>query len=101
MATAQRHNERPRAATKPARLEARITPAQKALFQRAAALTGRSVTDFVIASAQEAAARAVREHQVMSLSAEASEAFVAALLAPAEPGPRLRRAAERYRKTPV
>lgn len=101
MASTQRQLKRPRSAVKFARLEARITPEQKAVFFRAAAIKGQSMTDFVIASAQEAAARAVREHEVMTLSAKASEAFVAALLAPAEPGPRLRKAAERYRKTPV
>lgn len=44
-----------------------------------------------------AEARAERERAVMRLSDVASVAFVAALLAPAEPGPRLRRAAGRYR----
>jgi uncharacterized protein (DUF1778 family) len=83
---------------KAARLEARITAAQKALFQRAAAVTGRSVSDFVISSAQEAAVRTLREHEVMALSARDSEAFVAALLGADEPGPRLRQAAQRYRK---
>src|SRR6266567_1908547 len=33
------------------RLEARISRDQKALFQRAAALQGRTLTDFVVASA--------------------------------------------------
>jgi uncharacterized protein (DUF1778 family) len=41
-------------------------------------------------------ARTERERAVMRLSEAASAAFAAALLAPAEPGPRLRRAAERY-----
>jgi uncharacterized protein (DUF1778 family) len=42
---------------------------------------------------------ALAEHEgtVMRLSEAASAVFTAALLAPAEPGPRLRRAAERYR----
>lgn len=85
------------AAKKPARLGARITDHQKALFERAAALSGRSVTDFVVSTAEEAAARTVREHEIMTLSARDSEAFIAALLNPPEPGPRLRKAAQRYR----
>jgi uncharacterized protein (DUF1778 family) len=43
---------------KTARLEARITPDLQALLKRAAELEGRSVTDFVITAAQEAARRA-------------------------------------------
>ncbi len=85
------------AAKKPARLGARITERQKTLFERAAALSGRTVTDFVVATAEEAALRTVREHEIMTLSGRDSEAFVAALLDPPEPGPRLRRAAREYR----
>ncbi|HYW47569.1 MAG TPA: DUF1778 domain-containing protein [Bryobacteraceae bacterium] len=53
-------------AAKTARLEARLTDEQKALFQHAADLTGRSLTEFVVSSAQEAAARTVREHEVLT-----------------------------------
>lgn len=38
-----------------ARLEARISTEQKALFQQAATLSARSLSKFVVASAQEAA----------------------------------------------
>ena len=41
------------------RLEARVTAEQKALIERAAALQGRTVTDFVLTSVQEAARRAI------------------------------------------
>jgi len=87
------------AAAKTARLEARITADQKSLFQRAAALTGRSLTDFVIGSAQEVASRTLREHEAMTVSARDREAFVAALLNPPAPGKRLRKAARRYRES--
>jgi uncharacterized protein (DUF1778 family) len=86
-----------RAAKKPARLGARITDYQKALFERAAALSGRSVTDFVVSTAEEAAVRTVREHEIMLLSTSDSKAFVASLLSPSRPSKRLRRAAERYK----
>lgn len=88
---------RGRASAKKARLEARITTDQKALFQRAAALLGRSLTDFVVSSAQEIAARTVREHEAMTLGARDRETFVAALLEAPAPGKRLRKAAERYK----
>ncbi len=68
------------------RLEARITPAQKALIEHAAALQGRSVTDFVLASVQEAASRAIDEHERLSLSVRDARAFVQALLSPAPLG---------------
>ena len=81
-----------------ARLEARITPEQKDLFLRAAALTGRSLSDFVIACAYETAARTVREHEAMTLDARDRQVFVAALLKAPAPGARLRRATQRYKK---
>ncbi|MDP2660838.1 MAG: DUF1778 domain-containing protein [Dehalococcoidia bacterium] len=80
------------------RLEARITPEQKALFQRAASLTGRSLSDFVIGSAQEAASEAIRSHQIMELTARESEAFALALISPPEPNEPLRAVASRYLK---
>ncbi len=83
---------------KNARLEARITPEQKKFFLKAAALTGRSLTDFVVASVQENATRAVREHETMILSVRDREAFVSALLNPPVPGARLRKAAQRYKE---
>ncbi len=83
---------------KAARFEARLTPEQKSLLLRAAMLTGRSLTDFVVTSAQEAATRTLREHEAMTLSRRDRQAFVAALLKPPAPGPRLRKAAQRYQR---
>jgi uncharacterized protein (DUF1778 family) len=80
------------------RLEARISKAQKDLFLRAAALQGRSLTDFLIASAQEAALTTVRTHDVVRLSERDRETFVSALLAPAAPARTLQRAVKRYRE---
>jgi uncharacterized protein (DUF1778 family) len=84
---------------KKARLEARVTLEQKALFQKAAAILGRSLTDFVVSSAHELATRTVREHEVMTLTARDQEVFVAALLEAPQPGARLQAAARRYRRT--
>ncbi len=80
------------------RLEARVSKAQKDLFLRAASLQGRSLTDFMIASIQEAAERAVHTHGVLSLSERDRKSFVEALLEPAAPGKALRQAAKRYRE---
>ena len=99
MSTPTTHDAQERTAAKNARLEARITADQKALFQRAANLTGRSLTDFVVSSAQEIAYRTVREHETMLLSARDRETFVAALLEGPAPGKRLRKAAKRYKES--
>lgn len=92
------HETLRRPSGKTARFEARITEEQKALFLRAAELTGRSLTDFVLASAQEMATRALREHEAMVLGARDREAFVAALLNAPAPVPRLRKAVRRYKE---
>jgi uncharacterized protein (DUF1778 family) len=83
---------------KTSRLEARLTDSQKALFQHAADLTGRSLTEFVVSSAHEVAARTVREHEVLTLSGRDRQVFVDALLKPFSPNKRLRQAARRYKR---
>lgn len=55
-------NERSWTEPRRERLEARISPEQKALLERAAALEGRSLTDFVVASAQAAAHETIRRY---------------------------------------
>jgi uncharacterized protein (DUF1778 family) len=76
------------------RLEARITRKQKALLKQAAALQGRTLSDFIVQAASEAATRVVQEHQVVTLTAREQAVFVEALLHPPKPGPRLRAAGE-------
>ena len=83
--------------TRGERLEARITTDQKALIQRAAELEGRSVTDYVVSSVQDAARRTVEAHDVMVLNAAQSRAFVDALLDPPPVGKRLRDSVRRHR----
>jgi uncharacterized protein (DUF1778 family) len=79
------------------RLEARVTAEQKALFQHAADLEGRSLTDFIVGSLQASAEEAIARHERIVLSPEASRAFVDALLKPPAPAPALEQAARRYR----
>lgn len=68
-----------------ARLEARIKPEVKELWQQAADLEGRSLTDFVIATVQAEAIRVIEQHQRLKLSREDSQAFAAAILNPPPP----------------
>jgi uncharacterized protein (DUF1778 family) len=84
--------------TRDARLEARVSAAQKSLLQQAAALSGRTLSEFVVASAQDAARRVIAEHESIVLSREEQLAFVKALLNPPEPNARLKRAAKAYRQ---
>lgn len=80
------------------RLEARITADQKAVLVRAAMLAGRTLSEFVVASAQEAAAKVIQEHEAIHLSRADQIAFVSALLDPPPPADRLRQAAADYRR---
>lgn len=79
-----------------ARLEARISVEQKALFQQAATLSARTLSEFVVASAQEAATRVIQAHETIALTRDEQIRFVSALLDPAEPNARLREAARQY-----
>ena len=81
------------------RFDARLNEEQKILIQRAADLEGRTMTDFVLHSAETAAARTIEERAILILSARETEAFVDAILNPAEPGPVLRAAARHYKKS--
>jgi uncharacterized protein (DUF1778 family) len=80
------------------RLETRVTSDQKSLIERAAALQGRTVTDFVLTSVQDAARRAIEEHHRLDLSVRDSQAFVEALINPKPVNDRLRETVRRYRE---
>ena len=80
------------------RLEARITREALAIVRRAAEIQGRSVSDFVVAAAREAAEKTVTEVEVMRLSREAQEKFASLLLCPPAPAPALKKAFARRRK---
>lgn len=81
-----------------ARLEARVTDEQKNLLQRAAALTGRSLSDFVVTAVQEAAMRTIHDYELLRLTAEERTAFVKTLLNPPAPGERLKKAVKAYKQ---
>jgi uncharacterized protein (DUF1778 family) len=80
-----------------ARIEARIAPDALKVVKRAAEIQGRSVSDFVVAAAQEAANRTIEETQIIRLSVEDQRAFAEAILNPPVPTPALRRAFRRHR----
>jgi len=80
------------------RLEARVTVSQKSLFQHAADLEGRSLTDFMIDTLQEAAKRVIQEHEVLKLSLRDQNAFVEALFNPPVINEALLKAVKRHDK---
>lgn len=83
--------------TKEARLEARTTSSVKELIQQAADLEGRTVSDFVIEHAREAAVDVIERHSHIRLSARDSARFVELLLNPPAPHEKLKRAAHRHK----
>ena len=98
MITDKSHSVKTNSRRKESRLEVRINAEDKAFLKRAADIQGCSLTEFVVCSAQEAARKAVKEHQIMVLTTRDTDAFVKALLTPPVPGKKLKRAAARYQK---
>ncbi len=81
-----------------ARLEARLPVDVHALLKRAAEIQGRSLTDFVVTAAREAASRAIEETEILRLSVEDQQRIADAILHPPKPAPALRRAFKRRRE---
>ena len=77
------------------RINTRTSSAKKRLYEQVAARKGLTLTEFVESSLDEAVERARQEFTSMRLSRRDSKAFVAALLADDEPGPRLKKAVQR------
>ncbi len=74
---------------KNARLAVRLTPDQDALMRDAAAVTGQSVTDFVMSAAVTRAEDTLADRRVFRLSDYAWQEFTAILDQPASSTPEL------------
>ena len=81
-----------------ARLEARLPAGIHTLLKRAAEIEGRSLTDFVVTAAREAACRTIEQALIIRLSLEDQRRIAEAILSPPDPAPALRRAFKRRRK---
>lgn len=79
--------------TRTARIEARISPEMLTVVKRAAEIQGRSLSDFVVAAAQEAARRTIEDTSIIRLSVEDQRRIMDAILDPPEPNAALRKAA--------
>ena len=84
--------------TTTARLEARLPIDAHELLKRAAELQGRTLTDFVVSVASEAARKVIEEVEILRLSMKDQRRIAEALLNPPEPADALRRAAQRYKE---
>jgi uncharacterized protein (DUF1778 family) len=88
----------PQQQTRNTRLEARISSEGLAIVKRAAEIQGRSVSDFVVAAAQEVAKRTIDDTTRILLSIEDQRRIMDALLTPPEPNAALRKAAEAHKR---
>lgn len=87
-----------RAIRKIERIEARLDPEQKRRIEYAANLKGTSISDFLVTSADDAAARAIEQHEVWVLTGRDREVVVKALLRPPAPNRYAKAALRRYRR---
>jgi uncharacterized protein (DUF1778 family) len=81
-----------------ARLEARLPTAVLARLKRAAEIQGRTLTDFVVAAADDAACRTIEQTEIIRLSAEGQRQLAEAILNPPKPTPALKKAFRRHRE---
>ena len=85
-----------RESNRTSRIEARISSDALAVVKRAAEIEGRSVSEFVVAAAQEAAKKTIEETHLIRLSTEDQRRFVDLLLDPPPHAPALLRAQEAH-----
>lgn len=87
----------PQPRNRTARIEARIAPEALKAVKRAAEIQGRSVSDFVVAAAQEAAKRAIEDAHIIRLAVADQKAIADAIISPPTPSAALKRAAKAHR----
>lgn len=80
------------------RVEARIAPDVLAVVRRAAEIEGRSLSDFLVGAAQEAARRTIEQAQIIRLSIDEQQRFASLLLDPPDLAPAMKRAAQAHKK---
>jgi uncharacterized protein (DUF1778 family) len=81
------------------RFDARIPETQKALFEKAAGLAGyRTLTDFLISSAQEKANAIIQQHNIILASQKDQEIFFESVINPPKPNEHLKKAFENYQQ---
>ena len=80
------------------RMDVRIAGSAKRAIERAAALSGRTLSAFVVDASYREAQRIVTDQTRIVLSDRDREVFLDALLDPPKPSPALRKAIKRHRR---
>jgi len=88
----------PREGQRTARIDVRLAPEALAIVRRAAELEGRTVSDFVVDVAQQAARKTIEDIHVIRLAAEDQLRFAQMLLDPAPLTPAMERARAAHAK---
>jgi uncharacterized protein (DUF1778 family) len=89
----------PKGQSRTARIGARMGSDALDVVRRAAGIQGRSLSDFIVAAAKEAAHRTIAEAHVIHLSVEDQRRFADCLLNPPELAPALPRAREAHARS--
>jgi uncharacterized protein (DUF1778 family) len=84
--------------TATARLEARLPNEVLERLKRASEIQGRTLTDFVVAAADEAACRAIEQTEIIRLTLEDQRQIAEAILNPPPPNKAWKKAVKRYRE---
>jgi uncharacterized protein (DUF1778 family) len=88
----------PKESNRTSRIEARIAPDALAIVKRAAEIQGRSVSDFVVLAAQEAAHRTIEDTEVIRLTMEGQRQFAEAILRAPQAPEGFKKAVVRHRE---
>lgn len=79
-----------------ARLEAKVNLDIYQLLKQAAAISGRTLTDFVVSVAYEEAKKTISEHQVLNLTLRDQALLMESLNNPLEPNQSMQNALDLY-----
>ena len=82
-----------------ARLDFRLDEEVKGLIEQAAQFLGQSVSAFAVATLAERARKVVEDHTTIRLSNGDRDRFLSALAADTKPNRRLKRAAQRHKRS--
>ena len=78
------------------RVHCRVTPENKAILKKAAALTGQDLTSFITAATVERAIEVIEKYERIVLSKKDAQIFLEAIENPPEPSESLVAAAAKY-----
>lgn len=78
------------------RFDIRVNSESKALFLKAAKLSGQDLSTFIVESVHQRAVRILKDYGKIRLNNAARDSFLDALAKPPAPGDALRRAAEKH-----